>query len=94
MCDVHVLSALKELLNGSIFRSDEEIKAEMVWWYQQQFREVMAEVIHRLVPQWDDCLNTHEDILSTHYSFTQISPWMCFIWRSLILTKDYYTCLS
>jgi hypothetical protein len=40
---------------------DEDVKAMVVQWFQQQVREFFVVVIHWLVLQLDICLNAHGD---------------------------------
>jgi hypothetical protein len=53
---------LKKMLKCRRFRSDEDVNAAVVQWFQlqQQPREFFAEGIHRLVRLLDACINAHE----------------------------------
>jgi hypothetical protein len=42
---------------------DEDERAVVVQWFQQQPREFFVEGIHWLVHQWNACFNTHGDLL-------------------------------
>jgi hypothetical protein len=86
------LAPLKKVLMGHVFGSDEDVKAALVQWFQQQPRELCAEWICGLVLQWDACLSVHGTVSNDFFSFTQNSLWMCFIWTSLILCKAHFLC--
>jgi hypothetical protein len=47
----------KKETKGHRFQSDEDVKAAVVLWLQQQPREFFTEGIHWLVCQWGACLN-------------------------------------
>lgn len=53
-CDFHVSGCLKEVPN-------EDIKVEVLQWFQQQLSMFFTEGIHWLVHQWNACLNAHRD---------------------------------
>jgi hypothetical protein len=55
-----VFGSVKKALKDHRFRSD-KVKVAVVHWFQQQVREFFADWIHRLVRQWDACLNAHGD---------------------------------
>jgi hypothetical protein len=50
------------------FRLDEDVGTAMVKCFQQQPRQVFAEVIHCVGCNWDACHNIHGDFLVTYIS--------------------------
>jgi hypothetical protein len=40
---------LKKVLKGHGFRSNEDVKAAMMWWFQQQPRDFLVEGINQLM---------------------------------------------
>jgi hypothetical protein len=62
LCEFHVLSTSKETLKGHRFRSDEDVKATVVQWFQQQPRQhTLWSRSIELMHQWDACLSAHGD---------------------------------
>jgi hypothetical protein len=49
------------VLKGHKWGLDEDVKAAVMQWFQQQPREFFVEVIHQLACQWDACINIHGD---------------------------------
>jgi phage terminase large subunit-like protein len=43
------------------FWSDEDARAAVVQWFQQQPEDFSAEGIHQLVRRWDACRNAYGD---------------------------------
>jgi histone-lysine N-methyltransferase SETMAR len=62
-CDFHVFGPLKKVLKGHKFGLEEDIKAVVVQWFQQQPGEFFAEGFHQLVHQWDACIRNHGDYI-------------------------------
>jgi hypothetical protein len=56
MASMHL--ATSKSTKGCMFGSDEDIKAVVIQWFQQQPMESFVEQLHWLTHQWDDCLNT------------------------------------
>jgi hypothetical protein len=75
-CEFHVFNPLKKALKSRRFWSDEDNKAMVVQWFQQQPREFFVVGILRLVHQWDACLSAHRDYFNGVCSFTQNNPQM------------------
>ena len=57
-CDYAIFGPLKEALSGKRFTSDDDVKQYVPNWFTTQSREFYEKAIHRLVSQWDKCLNT------------------------------------
>jgi hypothetical protein len=55
-CNFHVSGCFKEVPKGHRFVSNEDIKDEVMQWFQQQ-----QQGIHWLVHQWNSCLNAQRD---------------------------------
>jgi hypothetical protein len=62
-CDFHVFGSLKKALKGRRFGLDEDVKAAVALWFQQQPRYLFAEGIYRLVRERDACLSSHGEYL-------------------------------
>lgn len=56
-CDFHIFGPLKKALKGNRFQSDEEVQNAVKEFFEQQPQEFFKQGIHRLVKQWDMCLN-------------------------------------
>ena len=52
---------LKKSLKGRSFASNEEVKDTVEEWFHTQPRSFFTDGIHRLVQQWDNCLNRYGD---------------------------------
>jgi hypothetical protein len=57
---VHVFRPTKKVVKGCRFRSDQDMKATVTQWVQQQLRASSAE-IHWFVHQSDACLNSRRN---------------------------------
>jgi hypothetical protein len=57
--DFHVLGSFKIALKGHRFESDKDVKAAVVWWFQQQPNYFSAEGIHWLECQCDSFFSAH-----------------------------------
>lgn len=60
-CDFDIHVSLKEVLEGNIFMSDDNVQEAVAWMFMQQHKEFSADGIHCLGYQWDSCLNAHSD---------------------------------
>ena len=57
-CDYAIFDPLKKALRGKLFTTDDDIKQYVRNWFTTQHREFYETAIHRLVSQWDKCLNS------------------------------------
>ena len=57
-CDYAIFGPLKKALRGKRFTSDDDVKQYVRNWFRTQPREFYETAIHRLVTQWDKCINS------------------------------------
>ena len=57
-CDYAISGPLKKALMGKRITSDDDVKQYVRNWFTMQPREFYETAIHRLVSQWDKCLNS------------------------------------
>ena len=57
-CDYAIFGPLKKALRGKRFTSDDYAKQYVRNWFTTHPREFYETAIHRLVSQWDKCLNS------------------------------------
>ena len=63
-CDYAISGPLKKALRGKRFTSDDDIKQYVRNWFKTQPRELYETAIHRLLLQWDKCLNSQGQYFS------------------------------
>jgi hypothetical protein len=71
--DFNLFGPLKKALKGHRLGSDEDIKATVLQWFQQQPKEFSVEGIHWLVHQWD-ASTPMVTIFNSLYFFAQNNP--------------------